>query len=283
VSGEVAEPGLRPNVRPESCPRISGEVVVKSDQGIGLYLAGFSVLTVGDGNLSFSLALARALGGECVTATTWESRSEVLAIYKAPHIVHELENDLGATVMDRVDAARLGERFSDCTFDYIVFNFPCVAPADAAPGEDGQMQHFEHNRALLSGFGSCAAALLNDGGQVHVSHKTKASFGQWGLCELIQGDSGLICLGAVVFDRAAYVDYRPAKQRDAKSFPVSDACTFAFGFPDDEDDFAAHEWLAKQTVLVELTKAAKKTGRRTTRVTRGMVDLIKRDVLSVKS
>lgn len=68
-----------PNARPESCPRfeVEGwrEPTFGVAQPIGLYLPAQRILTVGDGDLTFSLALARALGGTNLTATCYEVRA----------------------------------------------------------------------------------------------------------------------------------------------------------------------------------------------------------------
>jgi len=285
IGVEQMEAGLIPNVRPEMCPRSGSSTLREQGKGIGLYPAASHVLTVGDGDLSFSLALARALGGECVTATTWEARSDILRIYQTPDILKELQKRK-VSVKHQVDAADLPSTLDPqiYQYDYCVFNFPCVAPTES-PGLDGQMQHYEENKVLLRDFGWSAAQLLQSrGGRVHVSHKTKAAFGQWALCEQIQAESGLECLGAFVFDRCLYPGYVNRKAQDKKSFPVSDAVTFCFGFPGDQLDIAA-DWFCQPEEnstwnLSDLVKLAKESDKVCLPVTREMVECIKIEVLA---
>lgn len=69
--------GLRcaANGRPESCPRFKHfDRAPGRRHCIGLYSGKQNILTVGDGDLSFSLALARALGGGRLVATSYEVR-----------------------------------------------------------------------------------------------------------------------------------------------------------------------------------------------------------------
>jgi hypothetical protein len=132
VAGEQQPPSSAaylPNVRPELCPRASGKVQVQHANGvIGLYLPDLSVLTVGDGDLSFSSSLAEVLGGEQIVATTWESHDDVVSIYQSPNALKRLA-ELHASVKHGVDAKRLAEQLpssSSCLFDFVVFNFPCI-------------------------------------------------------------------------------------------------------------------------------------------------------------
>jgi hypothetical protein len=158
LAGEELPARAQPNVRPELCPRASGQVAVTRADGVGLYPADSFVLTVGDGDLSFSQALARSLGPDHVTATTWETRQELLASYdrNVYGILKHLK-ETGVVVHHQVDAARLQDHFGtdEGGWNSIVFNFPCVAPP--TPGLDGQLAEIDQNQQLLEMFGECAA------------------------------------------------------------------------------------------------------------------------------
>lgn len=182
-----------------------------------------TVLTVGDGDFTFSLSLAETdrfqqyidcssdkssssstLSGiigchqrgrtGCsrlkLTATSHESYQSICSTYpQAEDTLHRLKY-LGATVLHDVDATDLhllhhgsstdllqhgspiaaeGSR----TFDFIIWNFPCVSlPA----GADGQTSELEQNRTLLRRFFSNIRPFLTaDRGEVHITHKTIVS------------------------------------------------------------------------------------------------------------
>ena len=72
-----------PNARPEACAQRAGRRRAK-EKRIGLYDARRArALAVGDGDFTFSRAVARALGGAGVTATSHETRASLDAIYGA--------------------------------------------------------------------------------------------------------------------------------------------------------------------------------------------------------
>jgi len=117
-----------PNKRPEECLRMrihsrmqqQGAVGggsrwdVEAAHGAGTY-RGSRLLTVGDGDLSFSLSLAKLLApapretAGCMIATTHLTRAELEGAYGAANIQQTISelNALGTVVLHRVDATDL--------------------------------------------------------------------------------------------------------------------------------------------------------------------------------
>jgi 25S rRNA (uracil2634-N3)-methyltransferase len=208
------------------------------------YRAGMSVLTVGDGDFSFSLALARILskghesGGKRLVSTSYECRATLERVY--PNLVEtlsELERS-GAQVAYQVDATRLTETLptrilnagdDSLRFHRIVWNFPCTA---IGRGQDGQNNAMEENKDLVRRFVDNARHLLHSDGEIHMLHKTKPPYNQWKLEEVaIEGSKGDPIMkygGRVVLDRFTFSPYTPRKALDRKSFPCHDACIFVF-------------------------------------------------------
>ncbi|ETI39731.1 hypothetical protein L914_14152 [Phytophthora nicotianae] len=232
-------PGLLPNVRPEMCPRMTPKVKNDDDQkmsaeadnySIGLYDAAQvkRILTVGDGNFSYSLALARALGpdsGVQLVTTSHESKKTVLETYPdGEKILDELNAMPHVTVQHEVDATDAEQMKTLGQFDRVIWNFPCVR---APRGEDGQNQEMETNKKLLSDFFAHVAQILTPTGEVHVTHKTKKPFGQWGI-ENIAKTNKLRHQQSVVFDRCLYPGYSNKKVLSKGSFPIWDSLTFIF-------------------------------------------------------
>jgi 25S rRNA (uracil2634-N3)-methyltransferase len=222
-----------PNKRPEQCPRSSSEA---SPDGTMGYRQGMAALTVGDGDMSFSLALARILkpkdGSSTVIATSYEDKETLLKTYPSfEDNVKELES-LGAKLFYNVDATRLSETLLPSTnmkFDRICWNFPCTAIAN---GQDGQNDDMDRNKDLVRKFMNGAMQMLNCQGEIHMCHKTKPPYNQWKL-EHVALDSlpedSIRYLGKVVLDRYLLPPYTPRKALNRKSFPCHDACFYVFG------------------------------------------------------
>lgn len=131
----------------------------------------YRILTVGDGDLSLSLALTRALGHEIdLTASTLiDSSEELLQTY--PHAVenlHELEQQHDTVnVCYGVDATQLHRhQFVDSVtkFDMILFHHPHLGDYD----ETDEHVHLQRHYVLLAHYLASATALLKDRGRVHV-------------------------------------------------------------------------------------------------------------------
>jgi 25S rRNA (uracil2634-N3)-methyltransferase len=222
-----------PNQRPEMCPRSKTNQIVGTrcscDENPLGYKDGMSVLTVGDGDFSFSLALARF---RCnVVATSYESRETVQLVYDSVGVndhIAELEM-LGGKIFYNVDATNLQNTLpsslKERKFQRIVWNFPCSA---VAKGQDGQNVEMENNKQLVRIFVESAEQLC-DGGQIHINHKTKPPFNQWKIQEVAVSNSQKVrFLYRVVLDRNVFRPYTPRKALDRKSFPFHDACTYIF-------------------------------------------------------
>jgi Domain of unknown function (DUF2431) len=214
-----------PNQRPELCPRAKDQGNTSPVLGYG---QGMKVLTVGDGDFSFSLALARF--GCKVVATSYESKETVRKVYSSVHIEDTLAGleSLGAVIAYGVDATNLKgtlpTALANRTFQRIVWNFPCSA---VAKGQDGQNQEMEQNKKLVRDFVNNARIFCND--RIYINHKTKPPFNQWKIDEVVVSAADTVrYLGRVVLDRHLFPPYVPRKALDRKSFPCHDACTYIF-------------------------------------------------------
>jgi len=207
---------LVPNRRSETCPRAASSSNSASAETNAVnnaqiegplgYRPNMRVLTLGDGDFSFSLAIARLIlgsrrRGEEITrrgiesssllvATSYEARETLVKVYPSvTETIAELET-LGAMVLFEVDATASfratllplihprheGDNGTGTTallFDRIVWNFPCAA---VEKGQDGQNREMDRNKDLVRKFVSNARRILEPQmGQIHMNHKTKVS------------------------------------------------------------------------------------------------------------
>jgi 25S rRNA (uracil2634-N3)-methyltransferase len=197
---------------------------------IGLYADNDRILTIGDGDFSFSASLAaqihiRALKESTkIVATSYESRESVFKTYPdSPKMIESLTSS-GALVFHDIDARNLPEHTSLKSFrdyfDFIIWNFPCKG---INRGRDGQVDEIEENKEMLRLFFlSCGCLLRPHSGEVHITHKTIEPFSWWNISE-IAISCGWQHVASVVFDKYLYPGYTNRKALDKKSFPCADA------------------------------------------------------------
>jgi 25S rRNA (uracil2634-N3)-methyltransferase len=222
-----------PNQRPELCPRARLNRRIPDIPPLG-YKTGMSALTVGDGDFSFSLALARF--GCDVVATSYEPKDTVFDVYNSLAVTDnaaELERR-GAALVYSVDGTNLERTLPESLvkrkYHRIVWNFPCSA---IAKGQDGQNREMEFNKKLVNNFINSCWQLLFPQGRIVITHKTKPPFNQWKIDEVAVLDVPKVhYLHRVVFDRCLFPPYVPRKALDSKSFPCHDACMYIFEVSD---------------------------------------------------
>jgi tRNA U38,U39,U40 pseudouridine synthase TruA len=122
-------------------------------------------LAVGDGDLSYSLALVRCFGRAVeVIASTLCTHDELTGTYtNTPAIVSELEK-AGARVAFRVDATDLAASQLPLQ-DHIIFNHPHLGLA----GLDRTEEHARRHTALIGHFLSSALTVLAPNGLIHLT------------------------------------------------------------------------------------------------------------------
>lgn len=251
-----------PNVRPECCPRsklgtLSTASVQKTSreyneaEAVMGYQRGMSVLTVGDGDFTFSLAVARLVcsSSTCdktandkmgeVVATSYEDESTLQKVYPDFTSTFNELQQYNVKVCYKVDATNLNETLPTSLsmpngrgrYHRIIWNFPCTA---ISSGQDGQNSAMEENKELVRKFVLNALPYLSRDGEILMAHKTKPPFCQWGLekvaLEGLEKPEVLEYKGRVVFDKCLLKPYTPRKALDRKSFPCHDACIYVLGW-----------------------------------------------------
>eukprot|EP00578_Thalassiosira_sp_NH16_P000937 CAMPEP_0181133600 /NCGR_PEP_ID=MMETSP1071-20121207/31614_1 /TAXON_ID=35127 /ORGANISM="Thalassiosira sp., Strain NH16" /LENGTH=391 /DNA_ID=CAMNT_0023220009 /DNA_START=1 /DNA_END=1177 /DNA_ORIENTATION=- len=267
-----------PNQRPEQCPRsFSSRALGSSDQkyinnydldGTMGYHRGMKVLTVGDGDFTFSTAVARLVIGDGNSKTGSSDGMVVATSYEDSQTLHKVYPDFDDTLESlksrgegnviigyNVDATRLDQTLPQevkslqhtfrknkegIKFHRVCWNFPCTA---IGGGQDGQNDAMEQNKELVRKFVVNALPYLDDEcGEIHMAHKTKPPYNSWGLekvaLEGIERNNDTACKfgrefefkGRIAFDKCTLPPYTPRKALDRKSFPCHDACIFIFGW-----------------------------------------------------
>eukprot|EP00947_MAST-08B_sp_MAST-8B-sp1_P001774 g1774.t1 len=133
------------------------------------------VLTVGDGDLTYSVALARAYGSRiALTATTFVDADELVRTYElAAGCLEELAAR-GQQVRHGIDATTLeaADPPLGTAFDHIVFNHPHLGLGDLKDTE----AHSKRHSVLVAHYFASARALLAPAGQIHLTLSTSTSF-----------------------------------------------------------------------------------------------------------
>ena len=250
---------LVPNQRPEQCPRskktsAAATTTNNHDTTSGVidgmmgYKRGMNVLTCGDGDFSFSLAVSKLVVSDdsdsgMVVATSYEDLPTLRRVYPAfDDTLNALQSYGTKNIIGyKVDATKLHKTLpqniiqSNVKFHRICWNFPCTA---IGRGQDGQNSAMEENKELVRQFVANAIPFLDPNcGEIHMTHKTKPPYNQWDMETVAMEEinkSGnemeFEYKGRLVFDKCNLHPYVPRKALDKKSFPCHDACVYVFGF-----------------------------------------------------
>eukprot|EP00628_Pelagophyceae_sp_CCMP2097_P001438 CAMPEP_0184080328 /NCGR_PEP_ID=MMETSP0974-20121125/2143_1 /TAXON_ID=483370 /ORGANISM="non described non described, Strain CCMP2097" /LENGTH=1169 /DNA_ID=CAMNT_0026382987 /DNA_START=181 /DNA_END=3691 /DNA_ORIENTATION=- len=187
------------------------------------------ILVVGDGDFSFSkaLAAANARRGEAdITCSSLEPQEGVCAKYAgAAANLAALAADPFVVVAHGVDATRLEHSCGDGTWDSVVWNFPYLPSMPLVSGEQGAR--------LLGDFLGGVGAFLKPGGRVYVTLATKqggttreavGNVRNWDV-DALAAATGFEVVEVLPFDAHSYAGYEPRREYTDSSFPFERART----------------------------------------------------------
>lgn len=209
-----------------------------------------SILLVGEGDFTFSAALAARRHGHNIFATTVQSEAEVRAAHPSQSpLALEVLREAGVSLRFNVDARRLDEHCrEDPTFDCILWNLPFAS--DVA---SGQSVKTDPNKALMRSFFAAVIrcvetwAVRPARGQdalqmpvVMVSVGTK-QFADWALLTLAH-ESFLRMEAVRAFERPGR--YAPRRNERDDAFDVGEIRTYQF----------AVDWARLQTAKMLLER-----------------------------
>ncbi|KAL3657901.1 hypothetical protein V7S43_017100 [Phytophthora oleae] len=168
------------------------------------------ILVVGDGDFSFSLALAVFLGGRNLVATCYDSKLDLKEKYTNALLNCDALETAGAEVHFDVDATHLEKQNwlnKAQPFQSIVFNFPHLG---GATEED-----VANNQKLLRDFFYSTRQFLHPSrGQVLVSLRNTLFYNRWKI-QAQAAASGFKLKGTEVFDASIYSGYEPQRTHPA--------------------------------------------------------------------
>ncbi|KAA3486950.1 methyltransferase small domain protein [Gossypium australe] len=192
------------------------------------YCSSQRMLLVGEGDFSFSASLARAFGSAAnMIATSLDSRGFLFRNYKkAIANIHELRVR-GCIVLHGIDATEIANHcyLGAFKFDRIIFNFPHAGFCSDEPGESQKRRH----QLLISLFLKNAREMIEERGEIHVTHKSNGFFRDWNLQGLAAA-VGLRLIQEVPFNFTDYPGYRTKYGFGGDSnFNCNPSKTYKFG------------------------------------------------------
>jgi len=201
------------------------------DRNITHYSNSHQILLVGEGDFSFSLALANAFGSaENMVPTSLDSKEKVLQLYDCESTHKTLSNleRLGATILHGVDATTMENHhlLGRMRFHRIVYNFPHAG----FHGREDNENVIEKHRHLLKMFFKNARTILRETGEIHVTHKAYRPYERWELVKQAE-ECGLRLKESVHFTIADYPGYtnrRGAGSKAGGTFNLGECRTYKF-------------------------------------------------------
>ncbi|KAG6555211.1 hypothetical protein Mapa_003251 [Marchantia paleacea] len=195
------------------------------------YSSKQSILLVGEGDFTFSSALASGLGQSFeLIATSINSEGYIRAKYaQAIKAVTNLREH-GARIIYDFDATK--NIFSNTRrFHRVVFNFP---HAGYFSKPEWVKSVIRSHQDLIIRFLLNASTMIRSDGEIHVTIQDYDPYNRWNIAELAR-ECGLSVKGSFLFEFSSYPGYcnrRGSGKRPGRTFPVGRGCirTYQIGY-----------------------------------------------------
>lgn len=191
----------------------------------------YTVLTVGDGDLSFSSALIEHSLVHSVTASVLDSEATLLSKYKHNALPKLRANSTNVYFQFDVTNESAWQTRIAPQYDLVIFQFPLVpAVNDKSLYQQGPSMNIR-NRIMLRQFLRFASqyALNKDGeGLVYITSKDVKPYIDWNIERLAIGDKTIHFLGRSKFDANRYEGYRLRNVDRDKTIKDTAASTYVW-------------------------------------------------------
>ncbi|KAK9134044.1 hypothetical protein Scep_013572 [Stephania cephalantha] len=178
---------------------------IKQEIWIKHYCSSHKILLVGEGDFSFSACLGRAFGrADNMVATSLNSKDFLKKNYgQAMSNIQSLRSR-GCKVIHKVNATEMTghKKLNVVKYDRIVYNFPHAGFSSKESVTDEKRKH----KNLVSLFMANAKKMIEEKGEIHISHKCNQFLEQWGLRKLAK-KNGLVVMEEEKFNLSDYSGY----------------------------------------------------------------------------
>ncbi|XP_074303422.1 uncharacterized protein At4g26485-like isoform X2 [Silene latifolia] len=172
---------------------------------IGPYTSKQRILIVGDGDFSFSASLAVAFGSASNMIATSLNRQGFLIKNYSKFLSNKKElESRGCMVIHNVNATNMFRHhvLGKLKFDRIIYNFPHTGCFGRSYSD------MLKNRRLVRDFVWNAKKLMNEDGEIHITHKSSFFFSLWDVPK-VGREQGLDLLEEIDFDCSLFPGYNP--------------------------------------------------------------------------
>ncbi|XP_022877723.1 uncharacterized protein At4g26485-like [Olea europaea var. sylvestris] len=201
----------------------------EEEKWIKHYSSLHQILLVGEGDFSFSLSLALAFGtASNITASSLDSYGELIIKYKNANANLFALKFNGASILHEVDVKKikLHPGLEKRKFDRIIYNFPHAG----FHGKEHKPGVIKLHRNLACEFFRNACDMLQENGEIHVSHKTTYPFNNWKIGDLASNYAleMIECADFKIEDYPGYTNKKGTGSKCDEPFPLGKCSTFKF-------------------------------------------------------
>ncbi|OVA19725.1 protein of unknown function DUF2431 [Macleaya cordata] len=190
---------------------------LKNEIRIKHYSSSHKILLVGEGDFSFSVCLAKAFGTATnMVATSLDTEETLEDKYSGSEQHIRQLRRFGCMVLHDVGVHDMlyDPVLMNMKFDRIVFNFPHAG--HFPPFYETDEFLIQMHKKLLLGFFKSSSKMLNEDGEVHVSHRDDYPYNKWDIKKLAN-NGGLRLIEKVRFRKVDYPGYSNKRGGDIES------------------------------------------------------------------
>lgn len=189
------------------------------------------ILTVGDGDLSFSNAVHAALKPSSLVASTYDSQATITTKY-ADNAFSAL-NDAGVSILTEFDVTKVSawQRLDGQKFDVVIFQFPLIPAFKNEHAFKQQVNSNTLNRALLHQYikNACDYALDEAGPQLcFITSKDVKPYLHWNIEGSLAQGLNANYIGQMPFDITLFPGYKVRNVDRDKHVKDTSGITYVF-------------------------------------------------------